>query len=182
MRQLAAAMSAAALFIGCGKSIATKEDAATAMNGIASTGQGARGGQSWNGIDVNLTLTGKTGTATVTGVGATYANGVYTSTMTIVFKNYSATGKNTYDGSVTYASTATISGTSVSVALKMTGDVTMTGEYDSHVTFDITETASVTQLSQTSGTVTVTMNGTVTANGKTFTFANEAMTVTATSS
>ncbi|MFN7130926.1 MAG: hypothetical protein ACK4N5_02515 [Myxococcales bacterium] len=171
----------------CANRIESKEDAARAMQRIGAAGNAAgnRQGQLPGpaaGQELSITVPGKTGTATVTikAIEAT-ADGLKL-TEQIVYKEFSADGENTLDGTLDLVITAKFEFTdttgSATIVMAMKGTVEMTGEYDSTVSFDLRMTSSTNDLRNQSGaTIKVVMDGTVTADGKTFTYDNETIAV-----
>lgn len=170
MRQVLVAMCGGLFLAGCGATIQSKQDAANAVHAMTLAGSGAKTATG-NGIDVNATITGKTGTADVT---VSTDNGFV---LTLVFHHYSADGKNTFDGTLNYTATANIGSSSIDVAWHIQGTVDMTGDYNDHVSVDITETLDATLLAQNSGNITVTMNGSLNADGRSYAYTNESISV-----
>ncbi len=167
----------------CGSAITSKQDAANAMQRLGSAASSVDNGSGGgSGFSAGGTVQGKKGTATVS-MNASVSGGSTAAGYDIAFHGYSADGNNTYDGTLTVSTSVNVGTNGVQVLYKMKGNVTSSGEYNSTMVVDITETASVTSFSDHSGgQVNVTLDGFVTADGSTYTWNNEAVTVTASKS
>ncbi len=187
VRVLATATIALALS-ACGNSIATREDAARAMQRIGAAGSsaGQKGSKlPGSGLDANFSVTvpGKTGSATVTIKAMEISTtGGMTLTEEIVYDEFSYDGENTLHGRMDLVLTMNVAlgenTASASLVQTMKGEIEMTGEYDSTVSFDLTMSSNMSDLGNQSGaSIKIVMDGTVTADGQTFAWDNEAVVV-----
>lgn len=97
----------------------------------------------------------------------------------VSYDKCSQDGVNSYKGDMTIEYSFAGTGTSLDLAMRMKGKIEISGDVEDFIDADVTETISLAATSATSGTVTVKLNGSIKTSEGSYTYANEALTLTA---
>lgn len=97
----------------------------------------------------------------------------------VSYDKCSQDGINSFKGDMTIEYSFAGTGTSLDLAMRMKGKIEISGDVDDFIDADVTETISLAATSATSGTVTVKLNGSIKTSEGSYTYANEALTITA---
>ncbi len=96
----------------------------------------------------------------------------------IEYKGCSQDGINEFDGKMSMEFSVVTDGTtSASISMRLKGKIEISGEIDDFIDADVTETIDVTATGANSGTVTVKINGTIKTSEGSYSYLNEAISI-----